>query len=669
MAEGAGHVICESTFALALLLVACSSAPTLVPSTTALPPSATLAATAGAPLYTDPTQSVDARVNDLLARMTLAEKIGQMTQVEKNSIAPGDITALFIGSILSGGGGAPTPNTAKDWAAMVDGFQQRALQTRLRIPLIYGVDAVHGHNNLYGATIFPHNIGLGAAHDPDLAQRIGRATAEEMAATGIRWDFAPVVAVPQDIRWGRTYEGYSEDTALVTQLSTAFLRGLQGAGLQGAGAAQAGAGLSSPLSVLATPKHFIGDGGTAFGSSTTPGYLLDQGNTPVDEATLRARFLPPYQSAVSAGAQSIMVSFSSWQGTKMHAQKHLLTDVLKGELGYSGFLVSDWMAINQLPGDYHAQVVASINAGIDMVMVPTDYKLFISTLTQAVQNGDVPQARIDDAVRRILRAKLELGLFEHPLSDPANLPQVGSDAHRQLARQAVRESLVLLKNDKQTLPLSKDTPLIFVAGQGADDIGLQSGGWTISWQGQSGNITPGTTLLKGIQQAVSPQARVVYDALGTFDNVTTTQGTTVTADVGIVVLAETPYAEGVGDVRSLALPSSDLQLADRVRARSRKLVVILLSGRPRLVTASMPNWDAFVAAWLPGTEGEGVADALFGDAPFTGKLPYTWPRSDGQLPFDLAHPATQGCAAPLFPFGYGLGTSDSSPVQVDCPGA
>jgi beta-glucosidase len=293
--------------------------------------------------------------------------------------------------------------------------------------------------------------------------------------------------------------------------------------------------------------------------------------------------------------------------------------------------------------------------------VPMDYKHFITTLTQAVERGDVPQARIDDAVRRILRVKFELGLFDHPLSDPANRPLAGSDAHRELARLAVRESLVLLKNEQHTLPLAKDTPLIFVAGHGANDIGLQSGGWTITWQGQSGNITPGTTILKGIQQAVSPQARVVYDALGAFDTLSDT------ADIGLVVLAEQPYAEGVGDLASLALPSTDLQLAERVRARSRKLVVVLLSGRPRLVTTALPGWDAFVAAWLPGTEGAGVADVLFGDAPFTGKLPYTWPRTDGQLPFDFANLSTDGCAAPLFPFGYGLGAGDPSPAQLDCP--
>jgi beta-glucosidase len=652
-------------FLILWLLAACSAPPTAAPATaTAVPivtiqplPTATITptvaptATLGPPIYYDPGEPLEARVSDLLARMTLAEKIGQMTQVDKGSIPPADVTTYFIGALVSGGGGAPDTNTAQAWAAMVDGFQRQALRTRLRIPILYGVDAVHGHNNLRGATIFPHNIGLGATRDLDLVQRIGRATAEEVVATGIHWDFAPMVAVPQDIRWGPTYEAYSEDTALVTQLSTAYLKGLQGQALGG------------PLGVLATPKHFIGDGGTAFGSAALNGYLLDQGDVTVDEADLRRLFLPPYQSAIAAGAQSLMVSFTSWQGTKMSAHQDLLTGVVKQEMGFSGFLLSDWGAINQLPGDYHAQVVTGINAGLDMVMVPYDYKAFISTLTQAVQQGEVSQARIDDAVRRILRVKFELGLFEHPLSDPANLPLVASDAHRQLARQAVRESLVLLKNDNQTLPLAKDTPLILVAGQGANDIGLQSGGWTISWQGQPGDITPGTTILQGIQQGAGPQARVVYDAGGHFAEI----GAAETADVGIVVLAELPYAEGEGDVRSLALPDSDLQLAESVRSRSRKLVVILLSGRPRLVTTGLPNWDALVAAWLPGTEGEGVADVLFGDAPFTGKLPYTWPRTDQQLPFDQAHLPSQGCAAPLFPRGYGLSAADTSPAQLDCP--
>jgi beta-glucosidase len=641
----------------AVLLVACQAQPTPQP-TLAPTEAATPMPTADAFLYRDPAQPLAARVDDLLARMTLAEKIGQMTQVEKNSIEPEDIAEYAIGSILSGGGGSPIENTAAGWAAMTDGFQQYALQTRLAIPLIYGVDAVHGHGNLHGATIFPHNIGLGATRDADLVERIGRATAAELAATGIWWNFAPVVAAPQDIRWGRTYEGYSENTALVSELGAAYLRGLQGADL------------SDPLAVLATAKHFVGDGGTQFGTSTTnifQPYLLDQGDMLVDEATLRANFLPPYQAAIQAGAQSIMVSFSSWNGVKMHAQKYLLSDVLKGELGFAGFLVSDWQGIDQIPGDYPSDVVTSINAGLDMVMVPYDYKTFIAALTQAVDKGDVPMSRIDDAVRRILTVKFQLGLFEQPYSDPATLALVGSDEHRALAREAVRKSLVLLKNDAHTLPLSKETPLIFVAGQAADDIGLQSGGWTIEWQGKTGNITPGTTIVDGLKQTVSASARVEFNRFGKFDNFVDAQGNPEIADVGIVVLAEQPYAEGVGDRADLRLAESDSALIDRVRERSQRLVVVLLSGRPLIITEQLPGADAFVAAWLPGTEGQGVADVLFGDFEFTGKLPYTWPRWNEQLPFDFASLPSEGCDAPLFPFGYGLTIADPSPTMPDCP--
>lgn len=639
---------------LLVVLVACQ---------TATRPTSTLGVnvteTPNTPLYTDASQPIAVRVEDLLSRMTLEEKIGQMTQVEKNSIAPEDVTKYFIGSLLSGGGGSPPNNTAKDWAAMVDSFQQSALKTRLGLPIIYGVDAVHGHGNLYGATLFPHNIGLGATRDADLVERIGRATAEEMAATGIFWNFAPSVAAPQDIRWGRTYEGYSENTAVVAALGAAYIRGLQNK--------EGVTDLGDPLTVLATAKHFIGDGGTAWGSSTTVGYKIDRGDMQVDETTVRALFLPPYQAALDAGVQSIMVSQSSWQGTKMHAQKHWLTDVLKGELGFKGFIVSDWQAIDQISPDYYQDVVTSINAGLDMIMVPYDYKTFITTLTQAVNKGDVPTTRIDDAVRRILTVKFELGLFERPLSDPAALALVGSAAHRQLAREAVRKSLVLLKNDRQTLPLAKATPLIFVAGQAATDIGLQSGGWTIEWQGKSGNLTPGATILDGLQQAVSSSTRVEFDRSGKFDRFPDAQGNPEIADVGIVVVAEQPYAEGQGDREDLTLPESDAELIDQVKAQSKKLVVILLSGRPLIVTEPLPKWDAFIAAWLPGTEGQGVADVLFGDYPFTGKLPYTWPRGNNQLPFDFKNLPTEGCQAPLFPFGYGLSTSDASPAIPNCP--
>jgi len=589
------------------------------------------------PLYLNPLAPAQARAEDLLARMTLDEKIGQMTQVEKNSIRPEDITRLYIGSLLSGGGGAPPVNTPEAWAEMVDGFQTYALQTRLKIPLIYGVDAVHGHNNLKGATIFPHNIGLGAGNDPALVEQIARATALEVAATGIRWNFAPVVAVPQDIRWGRTYEGYSEDTRIVTALGAAYVRGLQNAAAQ--------ADLSHPTSVLATPKHFIGDGGTRWGTSPIPDFKIDRGDMQVDEAELRALYLPPYQAAIAAGAQSIMVSFNSWNGVKMHAQKYLLTDVLKGELGFEGFLVSDWQAIDEIPGDSYSDVVTAVNAGLDMIMVPYDYRAFIENARRAAENGDIPMERIDDAVRRILTVKFKMGLFERPFSDPALLDQVGAPEHRELARRAAAKSLVLLKNDGRVLPLSKETGLLFVGGIAADNMGIQCGGWTIEWQGKMGDILPGVTILEAVQAAAADPASVRYDPKGLFAKEIGADGQPAVAEVGIAVVGEAPYAEGLGDRADLSLSAADIALIQAMRERSRKLVVILISGRPLIITEQLPLADAWVAAWLPGSEGQGVADVLFGDLPFTGRLPYTWPRSMDQI-LDRQ--------SPLFPLGFGL---------------
>ncbi|RPI31592.1 MAG: glycosyl hydrolase family protein [Chloroflexota bacterium] len=636
-------------------LAGCQSpVPTTAPPTATQPvaptarPTSTVTPTQDpAPLYKDPSQPVEARVEDLLARMTLQEKVGQMTQVEKNSLAPEDVADYFIGSVLSGGGGYPTQNTAEAWASMVDSFQEYAMQTRLGIPIIYGVDAVHGHNNLAGATIFPHNIGLGAAGDPDLMERIGRATAEEVAATGIRWNFAPVLAVVQDVRWGRTYESYGENTQLVTELSNAYLNGLQGDDL------------SDPLSVLASPKHYIGDGATRFGTSAI--YLIDQGDMQVDEEKLRAVFLPPYEAAIDSGALNVMVSFSSWRGLKMSAHKYLLTDLLKDELGFRGFLVSDWQAIDQIPGEYYSDVVTTINAGLDMNMVPYDFKLFVSNLTEAINNGDIPMERIDDAVRRILRAKFELGLFEHPFSDPAHLPLVGSDEHRLLAREAVARSMVLLKNDSETLPLSKDTPLVFVGGAIADNLGDMSGGWTLEWQGFDGNSIPGTTILDAIEDTVSENTTVEYDRTGRFESVLDNSGRPAVADVGIAVIGEKAYAEGVGDSLNLALSSQDVRLIEEMRLRSKKLVVLLVSGRPLIVTDQLENVDAFVAAWLPGTEGQGVADVIFGDVPFTGKLSFSWPRSLSQVPFDFDNMGT-GEDGPLFPYGFGLETVPTASI-------
>ncbi|MCP4544107.1 MAG: beta-glucosidase [Chloroflexi bacterium] len=630
------------------VLVGCNAS-TQVPTEPAATPAASTAVVETEPPPEDPGPglSIEERVEELLAQMTLAEKIGQMTQVEKNSIRNADITDRFIGSILSGGAGRPLRNTPKGWADMVNGYQEHALRTRLGIPLIYGVDAIHGHGNLEGATVFPQQIGLGAANDSELMERIGQVTALEMIATGIYWNFGPVVAVPQDIRWGRTYEGYSENTEIVSALASAYVRGLQN--VDGV------TDLSAPTTVLATPKHFVGDGGTAWGTSEIyimQQYMIDQGVTDVDEATLRVIHLPPYAAAIDAGAMSIMVSFSSWGGMKMHAQKYLLTDVLKGEMGFEGFLVSDWQAIDQIPGDYYNDIVTSINAGLDMIMVPYDYEAFIDGLTQAVENGDVPMERIDDAVRRILTAKFQLGLFERPFNDESLLSMVGSDEHREVACEAVRKSLVLLKNKDSVLPLSKETPLIFVAGGSADDVGIQCGGWTIEWQGASGDITPGTTILEAIENTVSADTTVHYDQLGQFEQVKNDDGSQAISDVGIVVVGETPYTEGVGDRADLTLSTDDVAKIARVRETSKKLVVILISGRPMIVTEQMDRLDAFVAAWLPGTEGQGVADVLFGDYPFTGKLPYTWPRSMGQIPFDSDNLETD----PLFFFGYGLDT-------------
>lgn len=609
---------------------------TIPPTPTPIPIATPIPLPTGA-RYQDPTAAINDRLEDLLARMTLAEKIGQMTLVEKNSIRRADIAALGIGGLLSGGGGYPDRfnNTPAAWAQMVNGFQAEALRSRLGVPLIYGVDAVHGHNNVRGTVIFPHNIGLGAADDPTLMTEIGRVTALEMIATGIYWNYAPVVAVPQDIRWGRTYEAYGEDTELVTRLAVAYLRGLQGDDL------------ADPATVLATPKHYVGDGGTTWGSSTTNDWIIDQGVTDVDEATLRAVHLPPYIAAIEAGAQSIMVSFSSWGGLKMHAQRYLITDVLKGELGFSGFVVSDWGGIDQISPDYYTAVVAAINAGIDMNMVPYDYRRFIDTLTAAVENGDVPLERIDDAVQRILRVKFALGLFEHPFGDDALLAQVGSAEHRAVARTAVTRSLALLRNEGNILPLDPATPVIFVGGQAADDIGIQSGGWTIEWQGAVGDITEGATILEGIEATVDRATQVFYDRFGRFNN---TGG--VTPDACIAVVGEQPYAEGIGDRGNLSLAEPDIALLAWMRPICEKLIVIVIAGRPLILTDQLEDMDALVAAWLPGSEGQGVADALFGRQPFTGRLSFTWPRSMDQVPLSQLSAGEE----PLFPRGFGLQT-------------
>jgi beta-glucosidase len=598
---------------------------------------------------------VEDRVEDLLRQMTLQEKIGQMIQVSKNGVRPGDVAEYFIGSILSPGGGSPINNSVEGWREMVTAFQDEALSTRLEIPLLYGVDAVHGHGNLLGATIFPHQIGLGATRNPELVRQIGQATAEEILATGIHWNFAPVLAAAQDIRWGRTYEAYSEDPALVDQLGAAYLQGLQTLPEDYTPAQD------QKIFVLATPKHFLGDGGTTWGTSETEGYHIDQGDMLLDELAVRNLFLEPYQTAVDLGAMSVMPSYSSWNGVKMHAQQYWLTDVLKEELGFGGLIISDYNALIQIDEDYYTAVVTGINAGVDMNMISSDFKGLISIMEKAVANGDISEDRIDDAVRRILTVKFMLGLFDRPYAGPQFVDQVGSEEHRQLARQAVRESLVLLKNDQQVLPLDKNAALIHVAGMKADSIGVQSGGWTITWQGIMGNLQPGTTILEAIQESVSADTSVEYSSKGSFES---------SAEYGVVVVGETPYAEGAGDKDELRLSESDIKVIQNARETSEYLIVVILSGRPLIISEQVQMADAWVAAWLPGTEGSGITDVLFGDYPFTGKLPFTWPRSNEQLPMNI-HNLTenaQGCDAPLFPFGYGLGAAGSAPIEwIDCP--
>jgi beta-glucosidase len=586
------------------------------------------------PAYLNRDLTPQERAEDLLGRMTMAEKIGQMTLIEKGSVTPDAVEEYFIGGVLSGGGGTPSQNTPEGWAEMVDSYQVGALGTRLQIPMIYGVDAVHGHNNLKGAVIYPHNSGLGATRDPDLVRRIGVATAEAMAATNIHWNYAPVLAVVQDIRWGRSYEAFGENTNLVTLLGTAYLEGLQGEDL------------SDPLTALATPKHYIGDGATLWGSSVTGNYQIDQGVMIATEEELREKYLPPYQASVEAGALSIMISFSSWNDTKMHAEKYLISDVLKGELGFNGFVVADWGGVDQVNPNYYQAVVASINAGIDMNMVPYSYTKFINAMERAVERGDITEDRVDDAVRRILIAKFSLGLFENPYSNPDLFDLVGTEENRGLAREAVAKSLVLLKNDNSALPLDTDDALIFLAGEGADDIGMQCGGWTISWQGSKGAITPGTTIKEAFEQTFN--GKLQYNRFGRYDNILDENGDLAMADVGVVVIAENPYAEGAGDSKDLTLSDNEIELIQRVRERSQKLVVLVMAGRPLVITEALDLADAWVALWLPGTEGQGVADVLFGDLPFTGKTSFTWPASMDQLP--LGSYDTE----PLFSYGHGL---------------
>ena len=629
-------------------------------------------------------KSVSKKVDAILSQMTLAEKVGQMTQVDMRLLdSPQDIQTYHIGSILSGGGSAPKTNTPKGWLDMVNGYQKIAMSNRLGIPLIYGIDAVHGHNNVLGATVFPHNLALGASNDADLVYRVNKATAIEVAATGIHWNFSPCITIPQDARWGRFYEGFGQTTDIVDGLTQAAILGYQDrlSGVQN-------------KQVAACAKHFIGDGATVWGTGTRVDgkhtYHIDRGDVQLNDKSLREIYLPPYKTAIAADVKTIMASFNSVRGEKCHGNKYLLTDLLKEELGFAGFVVSDWAGIDEIPGDYKSDVINGINAGIDMVMVPgimkgqnqQHYKTFIKLLIDAVNEGSVPMERINDAVRRILKVKMEIGLFDDPLIDDSFLSKIGSSEHRALAREAVQKSAVLLKNEG-TLPFDKSIS-ITVVGSAANNLGVQNGGWTTDWQGfftpdfhfldynadgvltnaeyntqlekifenkfnpadwvayfneidpdKNGKVSPadftafmanrvlqpsGTTILGGIKK-VAPSAKITYEP---------NANTLPEGDVILAVIGEYPYAEGFGDDADLRLNKADLEVLERAYASGNKVVVLLLSGRPLLVHDMEAQWDAFVASFLPGMAGEGIADVLFGDANPKAKLSFTWPaKADG----------------------------------------
>ena len=592
---------------------------------------------------------LEKRIDSLLRKMTLEEKVGQVIQASITAVTPADVKTYHLGSVLNGGGGWPgdvRKAAPRDWLAMADAFHDASMDRSgggTPIPIIWGLDAVHGHNNIVGATLFPHNVGLGATHDPDLIRRIGEVTAEEMTVTGADWNFSPTVAVARDRRWGRSYESYSEDPALVETYAEKMIEGLQGK--------PGTSGFLARGKVAATSKHFLGDGGTTGGR--------DQGDTNASEAALRDIHAAGYRGALRAGVQAVMASYSSWQGVKMHGNRALLTDVLKGRLGFDGIVVGDWNGHGQVPGCTNGNCAAAFNAGVDMFMVPEEWKaLYTNTLAQ-VKSGQISRARLDDAVRRILRVKMRAGLFTagKPSQRPGggDVAKLGSPAHREVARQAVRESLVLLKNDNAVLPIHPQRN-VMVAGDGADNIAKQTGGWTLTWQGDGNSNAdfPGaTSIWSGIRQTVEAAGgHATLSADGNFE---------IKPDVAIVVFGENPYAEFRGDLATMAYDNAnDLQLLRRLKEAGIPVVSLFLSGRPLWVNPYLNASDAFVAAWLPGTEGNGVADVLFTAADgsvrrdFQGRLAFSWPKLPAQGVLNRGESGYD----PLFALGYGLEYAD-----------
>ncbi len=568
--------------------------------------------------------AIERKVDSLLAIMTIEEKIGQMSQVRHfYDIEQGDVAKKLIGSVIHTQGLLPGED-AIEWQQKFIGLQKEALSTRLGIPLLFGVDAVHGQNTYNGATIFPHNIGLGASRNPELVEKAAEITAKEVQATGFNWVFSPCIALPYNEKWGRVYEAFAESSELTAQMARASIRGHQG-------------NLSDKKRVLATSKHYIGDGATDYG--------VEGGLTSIGAQELNDSLLLPYKASVEEGVGAIMASFNTYEGIPMHAHKALITDTLKKSLKFDGIMLSDWKGYSRF-GERDI-----INAGIDMVMaVDGDLDFFQEDLKNAVDSGFVAQSRIDDAVKRILRQKYRLGLFENPFPDTTLVNIIGAGEHREVARQAVRESLVLLKNEDDILPLDKKTAKIVVVGEHADNSGLQSGGWTVNWQGTQENYQGATTILQGIKKL--SQGDVLYDKNATEKH--------ANAEVAIIVVGETPYAEFFGDIGhesnnlQLTLTQKHQDYISTYTDLGLKVIVILISGRPLVTTAQIEQSNAFIAAWLPGSEGQGIGEVLFGDFNFKGKLPHSWPKSVEDLNGKYGPNFWTDDIAPLFPFGFGL---------------
>lgn len=584
-----------------------------------------------------PDAAMEAKIAKIVSQMTLRQKIGQMTQAEIKAVTPEDIRKSYIGSVLNGGGSWPymmKHATLKDWVDMSDGFYDASMKTdmKTKIPLLWGTDAVHGHGNVIGATLFPHNIGLGAAHDPELIGEIGAATAKAVRATGINWVFAPTLAVVEDQRWGRTYEGFSSDPLEVKAYASAYVTGMQG-------------DFSKAGNVVATAKHYIGDGGTLNGK--------DQGVNMSSESDLMNIHGQGYYGALGAGVQTVMASYSSWTDGatgkdygKMHGDEYLLTDVLKNKMGFDGFVVSDWNAVGQLPGCLNYHCPQAINAGIDMMMVPLEWDKFIEATVADVESGVIPVARIDDAVTRILRVKMRAGIFGQRPSGNPYAGKVSAIQARDLARQAVSESLVLLKNERSALPLKKGAKIL-VVGKSADSLGNQTGGWSVTWQGTdnaNSDFPNADSILTGIK---AEAGHVTYSADASGIDVSQ-------YDAVIAVVGETPYAETAGDISNLSHSArypEDVKVLQAVSGKGKPVITVFESGRTAYANDLINLSDAFVAAWLPGTEGKGVTDVLFGTKDFRGTLSFDWPSA--------------GCpagAAPLFALGYGLSYAKTGEV-------